>query len=784
MRLRHLIICSLVLVFGGLWSGTAFAAGAPQIQTLHVDDTIPDPYANCGFAVQDHEVGTVRMFSFPDGRTRVTENLHVTSTNLQTGRSVDWFISLAFTTTEIEKARHDETRILRLTSTFTGLNFRFSLPGSPSISAGRGEISSVLVFDADGNLIDFKATDISTPHIPHFSDTICGVMFGTGNSISGTIRDERTHKALPNICVVVHDSSGAPVGFAISGSDGSYSARGETTPLAGSYKLEFSDCTLRQIYLHEWYRDKASSASADPVRVVAGSDTRRIDANLARGGTISGTVVDAATGEPVFDLCVEIFDSAGFFYGGDLTASDGSYTAGGGLRSGSYRVLFADCDRFSPAYQFEWYKDKPDLASADPVAVLQGKDTAGINARVSELGKITGVVRDASTGQPISAGGYLCVSAQQQDGQTLRVGIVIENGVYTIGGLSTGEYKVHFYDCGLHTYVGEWYDNKPDQASADVVHVSVGQTTTGIDASLDVGGSISGTVTDAATGLALPDMCVRVDGLESFTTTGWDGTYRFGGLGTGSYKVEFSDCYSGFYAPEWYDNKPDAASATPVNVSVGTDRTGIDAALGVGAVLHGTVTDEVTGAPLGGICATLVGPAGDSPVATQTDVDGTFSMGGLGTGGYKLVFQDCAGTGYAPEWYDDQPDVASATIISVVAGEVIENVDAALAVGGSITGTVTDEASSSPAEGICVAVIGGFFGGEEVLGFAQTGVDGRYQITGLPTGSYKLGFSDCDAGRYLGEWYDDKPDPTTADPVAVTAAHATEGIDAALTPVQ
>jgi len=57
---------------------------------------------------------------------------------------------------------------------------------------------------------------------------------------------------------------------------------------------------------------------------------------------------------------------------------------------------------------------------------------------------------------------------------------------------------------------------------------------------------------------------------------------------------------------------------------------------------------------------------------------------------------------------------------------------------------------------------------------------GHYEITGLAPGSYTLLFIDA-RGANVGEFYDDTPDPTFADPVGVTAG-ATTVADAALDP--
>src|SRR6476659_10183705 len=47
MRLKSLIVFLLVMVLGGFCSGNARAGGKPEIQTLKIDDTIADPYADC-----------------------------------------------------------------------------------------------------------------------------------------------------------------------------------------------------------------------------------------------------------------------------------------------------------------------------------------------------------------------------------------------------------------------------------------------------------------------------------------------------------------------------------------------------------------------------------------------------------------------------------------------------------------------------------------------------------------------------------------------------------------
>ena len=76
-------------------------------------------------------------------------------------------------------------------------------------------------------------------------------------------------------------------------------------------------------------------------------------------------------------------DSAGDPSGSGYTDSDGAFTVGG-LPGGDYRVWFYDCGLGT--FLDEYYDNQTDLDSADPVAVIAGADTPGINAALSSLG--------------------------------------------------------------------------------------------------------------------------------------------------------------------------------------------------------------------------------------------------------------------------------------------------------------------------------------------------------------------------------------------------------------
>jgi hypothetical protein len=167
-------------------------------------------------------------------------------------------------------------------------------------------------------------------------------------------------------------------------------------------------------------------------------------------------------------------------------------------------------------------------------------------------------------------------------------------------------------------------------------------------------GSISGTVTDRATGAPVAGGCVFLYAGESTqpfvepsTKTAADGTYSFADLATGSaYRVEFrpyspfagdvippNSCFSSAnYFGAWYKDADGASTATRVTVTDGAATTGIDQQLDPAASIGGRVTDA-KGKPVARACVTLDG--GDK---VPTGGDGRYVFQYLDAGTYALDF--------------------------------------------------------------------------------------------------------------------------------------------------
>ncbi|MFP5224823.1 MAG: hypothetical protein ACLGH3_04600, partial [Actinomycetota bacterium] len=282
-------------------------------------------------------------------------------------------------------------------------------------------------------------------------------------------------------------------------------------------------------------------------------------------------------------------------------------------------------------------------------------------------------------------------------------------------------------------------------------------------------GRLVGTVTSDDTGAPLEGVCVWADGQTDwgYATTEADGTFQIY-LASGTYIVYFSACDAGNYVSEYYDDARTYEDAHSVPVAAAGE-TEVSAGLATGGVITGRVTDE-EGNPAA-VCISALDPSGYWLAETYSDPDGYYTLGGLdgqvvvsfGCGGVEVWVQEVVLSdgppssefGYVSEYYDDTRSIYQATILDAPAGSLTEGIDAVLALAGAITGSITDE-SGQPLDDICVYAVEATDGLYEGYGYSY--YQGEYQVYGLPAGSYKLQFSDCQwPERYAREWFDDQP---------------------------
>lgn len=487
-------------------------------------------------------------------------------------------------------------------------------------------------------------------------------------------------------------------------------------------------------------------------------------------GTISGTVT-SLSGSALGGICAAATDPFGNAVATVTTTSKGTYGIIG-LTPGTYQVRFEECA--GGAHLTQWFNGKTVEASADSVTVTAGGTTSGINASLGTGGTITGLVTNSS-GSPLP---NICVHAQDSRGHSADSLSTGKSGAYSVGGLPTGSYVVSFSDCPATDYLGQFYSGASTPDTATPVSVTSGSNTPGINATLILGATVTGTVTDTA-GTPLGSICVTAFDAGSGAavdsgSTSSTGAYMLDALPTGKYAIEFTDCNGGNHAPQWYNGRGSSAGADLISLTNGVTTSGINAKLGAGGTITGTITDTA-GRPLAGICADAEPSTGGGAVSSATGSMGAYSITALPAGSYTVEFVDCSGGNHAPQWYNGQGSQSSANAVSVTAGATVGGINGQLAAGGTISGTVT--AGGSAVANVCVDVQDL---NQNDVGIRSTDSSGRYSVAGLPTGDYRVNFSDCLGSVHTPQWFNGQPDFPSATTVHVTTGSTTSGINAAL----
>lgn len=546
------------------------------------------------------------------------------------------------------------------------------------------------------------------------------------------------------------------------------------------------------------------SGECDPsagtaIVVTAGQSISGIDFTPVRRGSISGTITDGVTGEPLAAAKVTARDQLGFVK--TTTDSNGSYEFGG-LSDGDYTVVAsAGCHREmiypgAACVNGDLYGCPSDQAT--PVHVETEVDNTGIDIALPPLGSISGRVTDSLSGAPLPATTVEVVPPGYSGGSTSTTDA---GGRYRIGCLGLPEYAVTAAEA---SHLAEVYDDHPcrvpghcNTLDATYVPVSDATDTEGIDFALDPGSAIVGRVTEDGSGAALPGIEVRVTDLDGHLAadvlSDESGDYRAEGLAPGGYWVVAdgrpllrSQAYPGIDC----SNDCDPRFGDLVRVPAAVDVTGIDFDLQRLGGLHATVADAATAAPVTDAMFDLWTEDGNElyprPQATR-DGDG-YLLQGLEPGSYYVA---TSSGGYIPQLFDgfDCDPYASCpplagTPVRVDLGEIAGPVRFSLHTHGGISGTIRYEGTSESPSYFNIEVwddrsLVAFGHGSSAPG------PGQWKVDDLPEGTYYVKLEPY--WGYAGEVYPNLDcvagsacDPHAGAPVTVTNGIVTDGI--ALTP--
>ncbi len=580
-----------------------------------------------------------------------------------------------------------------------------------------------------------------------------------GGGITGTVVDG-SGEPLSGAFVSANGLNGGSYYSTTTDPSGNYSFSGMES---GAYYVRFSAVN----YLALWNGGVSVKSLSTPVVVTPPHIAIDINCQLGVGGSISGTITDSSS-NPLPNISISLHGPTTWEFDTFSTASDasGNYSFRG-LTNGIYYV--------QAAYSV-WYGGATQQA-AQPITVTSPSDVfSGINisleTAVTGQGKITGKVVDPND-LPLA---NVSLTLYRFSGSTIS-SVSDANttsdasGNFSFSNLPSGDYSIRCFVMGM---AETWYDGVLTQQTATAIPVSSPNTVSGITIRVGTGSSISGTVTDAS-GIPLSGVNVNLSipsgngPIGGGTTTDSNGNYSFKGFPAGTYYIQFYPPSPSNSPPVWYGGAYTQQTSTPVIISGPVPITGINARIGEGARISGTVRGPLS-LPASRAVVALYDQNGTRFFSVDADGAGVYRFIGIPAGMYFIVFIK---SGLRSVWYGDAIAQQAATPIIVTASSVVSGIDGLLPLGGRISGTVLD-AGMSPVPSVTVSLYQ--IDGSYVTN-SSTDISGNYSLAGISDGQYYLNFSS--AGRQK-LWYGGSSSMAASTPVAVSDSSYLTGIDAQL----
>jgi hypothetical protein len=624
--------------------------------------------------------------------------------------------------------------------TVTGKNGAYS---TPKIPAGTYFMAFYAQCGNTGNWLFQIYKNIYNPlknptpiRVKASGTTHISVVMKEGGEISGSVTGPGGRK-LSNICVYPLTTS--PAGLLVFNAvshQGVYHIR---SVAPGSYQIGFASCGS-SVWAPTLWPDTQNVNTAPSIRVRGTQHVGNIDEVMQPGGIITGTVTAATpAATPLAGMCVLAQENAGLGDTGTAaTSATGSYEIFG-LAPGSYSVQFSPGCNNNANYVGVSYPANVNVAG--------GATTSGINGSLPVGATISGTVTSAATGKPLSG---ICVSVNSTSQFGVSGGVTTNRrGAYSIDQLPVDTYQVQFSGgCGsTGSYAPQAYENTNVLEPQNIDVTTAGQTLSDINAALQPGPVIAGTVTDSA-GHRLTGICVLAGtpaGILFAQQQTVRGRYELLNLAPGRYVVIFAPgCGNNADLAEQVFKTPlTAPTAATVSVSSGTLR-GVDAVMQAAGGISGAIRAK-NGHPVLFSCLFLTGVSGSAKsIFGEALLFGNkYELTGLPVGGYQITFApSCAGSALETQWYYDKPSPAGATTVEVSASHIRRHINSLLVPGGSIEGVITS--GGKPVHNMCVSA-------QNVSqpldsGFAITKSSGYYDVHGLNSGLYELSVSPCGRG--------------------------------------
>ncbi|WP_157428876.1 carboxypeptidase-like regulatory domain-containing protein [Agromyces salentinus] len=419
------------------------------------------------------------------------------------------------------------------------------------------------------------------------------------------------------------------------------SAGSSLTGADGSYSISVSSGVSTDSYFRLMVATGPSSPFLDrtdgPIFAPRGAQTR-VDLQLARAGSISGTVRDGSG--RVVSGYVSLFRSPHDGTSGPVRtvrASSGFFSVPK-VAPGEYLIKLSPSEE--PA---TWW---PSAASERDAASLRVEESKPYSVAITTIvtGTIAGTVTSVE-GPMIDKTGPRSarVTAHRLDGDEFVLAgssFVGDGGEYRLD-VPPGRYALEFV--GTDRFARNFTGGASLLSEADTFVVESGAVEL-LDAELDYGGTIEGSA-EGASVVEVSDADGRVVGRVRLTSP-----YRITGLSAGEYTVHAYGEPLGDenYLHQWWPGAFTRDGATAIQIEAGESRTGLDFAASHGATFEGNVRVwEESWMPVGQAIVTGLATDGRALASTSSDVLGRFELNAVQPGVVRLRIE--SGSGH--EWY-------------------------------------------------------------------------------------------------------------------------------------
>lgn len=484
----------------------------------------------------------------------------------------------------------------------------------------------------------------------------------------------------------------------------------------------------------------------EPVEVVSDKITT---ANfvLDRAVTLSGTVKDQSSGQPLQGVAVYMFDSAIEHVETVYTNVDGEFRSTKGIPEGEYFLSVENTDGYIDKTS-EGRECPSGCGYVDNINVLDfifaSREGAGndISIELRKGGKISGRVVDDLTGEPIP---YASVKIRGDSGGFDQVRSDSQGYYQSEYGLIDGRYSVHAsYPYG---HVDGCYGELPC-SEAQTVELNAGSVHSNVDVRLKRGGYISGRILAEDTKQPIPYLSISFQSVSGkwMGSVSADEDGRFvseSRFGTGEYTVCVSSNY--VYFSGCLGEYGVVSEQADIYVTSGHESVAKDVFLKKSGVISGSVADAMSGQPVSNIALNFYDEDGRYIDSTWSSGDGSFKGSNIRSGTYYI---SASGAGYEDACYgaescyiDGVFSPTQSAAVSVTEGEVTEGIRFSLIPkfidrSAMVTGRVTDVSTGFP---IANVTIWRHEDGHWTSGYMHySDSQGRFVLDGLTPGDYSF----------------------------------------------